>query len=47
MLSPNSLAVSVALPLNTPDYSKVKQTFKMIPDVLYDFNKWEEEWEIK
>lgn len=39
--------VSVALPLDTPNHSKVKETFRKIPEVLYDYNKWEEEWEIK
>jgi len=40
----------VALPLNIlPEASKVKNTFKQVnqTNMMYDFNKWEEEWEIK
>jgi hypothetical protein len=39
----HSTIVSVALPRNTMEQKKV---VKDMPSVLYDFKKWEEEWEI-
>lgn len=34
---------SVALPLNSPDHKKDKEA----PAILYEYQKWEEDWEVK
>ena len=37
------LPSSVALPLNSPDHKKDKE----VPAILYEYQKWEEDWEVK